>query len=721
MNINKRDCGSVCFLLIIFSAFTRIVKEKSNLNMKHQSFLYISLITLISISGCNNTSTNKNKTKGSSYSDIIPQGPSINKDATLSFTHMTDACMVTPRVKAYVDAMKEQEKTLEYPYRLSPLYGPENYEENALKDDTPDNTIYDREDTGGVDVCGYLNRNDYRNTCENVPIKISWSKGNLDYKKALVKYWSKADKSDVKYVEANADQVSAELPNLYRNTEYRYQVIADSKTTRYTSQEVKFKTDDYPRTITMGNIKNVRDIGGFMTSYGIRTNQGLIYRGCEIEDQDGGNGVNYDENCQKVQDSILHIGHELDLRSNSDANNRKESALSKESAPVSYSRATVFAYDSFINDESSTKNLATIFSIFANADKEHVYFHCLGGADQTGMVAFFLNAILGVSYTDLIIDYELTTETNNKRCHMHNSTNAHFPKFIDAFTKYSGYDDDKTLNQNCEQFLIDKGVSLNTIEKIRDLMLPGYKKDMKEVEPKYTQTDKLMHDDFGHWYSAKENSLVRCDYHKHTYVNDESKNNTSSTCSTHGEEYKICAVCGHGAITTLPLTEHEWVDGPAIKNSDNKDVITINCENCKQFGSKINVNDYSSATFDSDDDKVIDNIRPSQKQPITYKIIVPSSGSYAISIGMKNTKNDAHLMIERGFKVSVNDEAPSMVDYGDKTADGMGLNAETATQIPLVSAINFHQGENVVSLTCSGYRLVYSGYLIVTHNYEILP
>ena len=129
-----------------------------------------------------------------------------------------------------------------------------------------------------------------------------------------------------------------------------------------------------------------------------------------------------------------------------------------------YVRCAINSFDSFITDQNrkseadnANRNLVKeIFEYYANADKQHVYFHCWGGADRTGMLAFFINAICGVSYTDLIEDFEITTETNNKRCHMHNSSSAHFPKFLNAFiNQWNGYDANKTINQNCEKWLLD--------------------------------------------------------------------------------------------------------------------------------------------------------------------------------------------------------------------------------------------------------------------------
>ena len=38
-----------------------------------------------------------------------------------------------------------------------------------------------------------------------------------------------------------------------------------------------------------------------------------------------------------------------------------------------------------------------------------VYFHCIGGADRTGTLAFLIEALVGVSESDLSKDYELTS------------------------------------------------------------------------------------------------------------------------------------------------------------------------------------------------------------------------------------------------------------------------------------------------------------------------
>ena len=76
---------------------------------------------------------------------------------------------------------------------------------------------------------------------------------------------------------------------------------------------------------------------------------------------------------------------------------------------------------------------------------------------------------------------------------MHNSSNAHMPKFLLQFQKENKftvdgventytYDAEKTINYNATNLLVAMGVSLETIEKIRTIMVPGYTAGMEEVE-----------------------------------------------------------------------------------------------------------------------------------------------------------------------------------------------------------------------------------------------
>ena len=528
------------------------------------------------VSSSNSTAVSTPSSSSATTIESTPYVPPTDtEDVQMSVTTPVNPVCVTPKVQAYIDAMREQEQTLEHPYRVSALYGPEGFGASGV-DRGDGYTGYTDEELGGVDVCDYLSRNDYSNTIENVPVSLFWTKDGLSYEKAFVEFWSKSDKSDLRTVEAKADAVSADLPNLFANTEYRFRVLADGAK-RYISQTGTFKTADYPRTMTMGGVKNVRDLGGYMTSYGKRVKQGLVYRGYEIIDESfSSHGANYNAEVEKVNQEVMQIKHEIDLKDSSGRNGRTKSCLTT----AEYHPLEVVAYDSFFNNTSKA-SVPEIFEILSKAATEHVYFHCWGGADRTGMVAFFLNAILGVSYTDLVIDFELTTETNNKRCHMHNSENAHFPKFLKALAELPQFDKNKTVNENAEKILTDYfGIPMATIEKIRAAMIEDYSEDLAEVEPVYTaDTSAWKADRFGHWHAAQEDPKVRCDYSRHNCVLDESKS-TLPDCSHGGILVYTDPDCGYSYRKEVGPTDHEYIEVKTVTNSEGKTVTLKECKHC---------------------------------------------------------------------------------------------------------------------------------------------
>ena len=478
--------------------------------MKTKRLLVLSAVLGLTICGCSgNRSGNSEKSSEPKFE------PAVAPTMEVNFQAIEDTCMVPDYVKAYIDAMHEQEGRITYPHRVSNLFCNMDWETAAKQSDKGDGTKYDDDHSGGVDVCQMLNRNQ---KYENVPIELKWDKADKDFSDAKVVFWSKADLSDKREVSVAADGASAKLPNLFRNTKYYYQLVKGNEA----SQMKNFVTEDYTRMITMGDISNVRDMGGYMTSYGVPTNQGLIYRGGEMAPKafnDGGNShsKNWTDAAQEVQKDVMKIGLELDLRTKSGSGSMTGSPLAwegewaapnhnttldeaiaagnkeGEEARAQYVRCAINSFDKFITDENRSseaenkdRNLVKeIFEYYAQADKQHVYFHCWGGADRTGVTGFLLNAICGVSYTDAIIDFELTTLTNNKRCHMHNSQNAHMPKFLNLFVtghtferdgqqfEYK-FEEEKTLRYNADNLLKAMGVEEQTLEKIRGIMLPGY-------------------------------------------------------------------------------------------------------------------------------------------------------------------------------------------------------------------------------------------------------
>ena len=629
-------------------------------------------------------------------------------NSEIDFDEIEDTCMINPKAKIYIDAMEEQEKTLDKPYHFSSLYGPDDYAKIAAAADKGDGTTYADADKGGVDVCELLNRNDYGNDCKNYPIKLTWDDDGLDYEGAVVKFWSTEDHSDVREapIVVGADKISAELPNLFRATKYRLQVVtADGDV----SQGFEFTTGDYPRTITMGGVHNVRDIGGFMTSYGVRTNQGLMYRGYYIDDKNGGHGVNYSEEVQKVQEEVMKIGYEIDLQKESETNGRTASALNSDVTPCDYICRTLVSYENFLKQD-SYKNLPEVMHIMAQSDEKHTYFHCWGGADRTGMLDFFINAILGVSYTDLIEEFELTTQTNNKRCHMHNSSSAHYPKFMDAFINgytdsgktWSDFDPEATVNENCEKWLVEyAGVDPDDIERIREIMLPGYEDgeitqvDAKKMIPTYTPDGEWKSDDLAHWKVAKEDANVKCNWGRHT-----------------GTECSVCGKGGQGGSQpsggettdfSRPIGGRVWTESAPVNNSDGKPYIQLSDNASGKKGVKIKFADYgpdSTATISSG------KINPQNDETVflSYKIKAPKAGAYQLVMNGRVSDSGLGMKLsERKFKVTLNGAS---VDIEDTVTDI--LTADGDNDFVAAPTINLTGNEDTVTIACPNYRIIFT-------------
>ena len=677
--------------------------------MKKNTFFVLVAASLLALGACNqnnkpqssNVEPASNPGGDSSIPDDSGNEIKLNdlEDPTidLDFDEIEDTCMINQKAKTYIDAMEEQEKTLDRPYHFSSLYGPDDYAKIAAAADKGDGTTYSAADTGGVDVCQILRNSDDSGYCKNYPIKLTWDDDGSDYEEgAVVKFWSTEDASDVREAPIKAgsdDKLYAELPNLFRATKYRAQVFtADEEV----SQGFEFVTGDYPRTISFGGIKNVRDIGGFMTSYGVRTNQGLMYRGYYIDDGNpSSHGKNYNEETQRVQEEVLKVSVELDLQKASETGNRTKSAIDSEDIPVEYKCLTLVSYENFLKQD-SYKNLPEVMHYLANADERHVYFHCWGGADRTGMLDFFVNAILGVSYTDLIEEFELTTQTNNKRCHMHNSSSAHYPKFMNAFL--NGYtegnvtwkaDPDKTVNENCEQWMIDvAGVDPDDIERIREIMLPGYADgnlDVNKLIPTYTPSGEWQKDDLAHWKVAAEDPNVKCNWGRHT-----------------GTECTVCAGEGgeqgdSGNDTDVnEILTRVWTKTADKTNSDGKAFEQIKDNSKNKVGVRIVTKNISAGAFDSDNKIPADG-------SVTYKITAPKAGDYQM-IMCGRVSDASYQLSQRGISISLNG-SPVTIDFGTRNG---GLNGTGDNEFVICPTIHLTGQEDTIVVVCKYYRIAFA-------------
>lgn len=163
------------------------------------------------------------------------------------------------------------------------------------------------------------------------------------------------------------------------------------------------------RFLSIDNMCNVRDLGGIPTTDGRVIKYGLIYRGGEM---DGGRFDNDHMPCKISSNGIKAMKHAgiaavLDLRTAAEALDDVHSPLGKDVDYIRFETANAYYYDKFWQTDVYIK--AFQWAIDELRAGKPVYFHCIYGADRTGTLGFLIEALLGVSESNLAADYELTS------------------------------------------------------------------------------------------------------------------------------------------------------------------------------------------------------------------------------------------------------------------------------------------------------------------------
>lgn len=386
--------------------------------------------------------------------------------------------ILKPSILSYISAMKEQAKNItvdDYTLHDFYVYAPANISE-------PTN------DTDLVRVKDYFSNSS--NMGKSKKVNLVFNPLNFDEGSEYeITISTKPDLSDGKVIRTVENFVS--ISNLHARTKYYWQVSSGT----IKSEIESFVTDEGFRYITADGIANIRDMGGRPVAGGKHIKQGLIFRGGEVVYETvGKHTANITEENAAIFTEEMGIGYEIDFRGDDECGYLTESPLKtyyqKEkqlTKDIEYQRiSNMGAYHYFFqmsSDDPRWQGVKNMFLAFKNANEKHVYFHCWGGADRTGTAGFLLGGLLGMSYTDLVIDYELTTYANNYRPHNVNDPTQpsgvyFFPAFINALKTEkdkSGnlyYEEGKTISKIVEDILIDKaGLTSQDIADIKANLL----------------------------------------------------------------------------------------------------------------------------------------------------------------------------------------------------------------------------------------------------------
>lgn len=235
------------------------------------------------------------------------------------------------------------------------------------------------------------------------------------------------------------------------------------------------------RMINAESVHNIRDLGGWTTEQGYKVRYGKIYRGGALN---GKYTTATADDIKKLED--LGIGAEIDLRWYDGYDKDDQVGISAfgfvEGETFYCARANDFLAD-HLSDAGTQKRLKEefMFTLQNLTEDRAVYFHCAWGADRTGMLAFLLEGLLGMSVNDMYLDYELTSFSNAG-----NRVFTSLKERLDVIQAQNG----TTLADKFETYFTEKlGVKKDDIEKYRELMLEGYVPTPDNIRGVYTQPE----------------------------------------------------------------------------------------------------------------------------------------------------------------------------------------------------------------------------------------
>ena len=246
---------------------------------------------------------------------------------------------------------------------------------------------------------------------------------------------------------------SVEIYNLKANQIY-YWTVNDS-------EAQVFMTTTRPRNLYIDGVTNCRDLGGWQIENTKNyVNQGLMFRTSKLTDDYTGNQLITEKGIEQLKQ--LGIKTEIDLRKIDVTDDGKEQGGITQSV---VSGVTYISLPMKSSGNILTLNkgmLKDIFKVLGNKDNYPLIFHCSIGTDRTGLVAFLVNGLLGVSEEDLYYDYMFS---NLGLIHGVRTTST-----IKSYIQTINFAEGETLKDKIYNILISNGVEKSDIDSMIEIM-----------------------------------------------------------------------------------------------------------------------------------------------------------------------------------------------------------------------------------------------------------
>ena len=255
-------------------------------------------------------------------------------------------------------------------------------------------------------------------------------------------------------------ETSLTIDNIIPNREYYWKVkVTDNDGGQKFSNVYTFTPTAYVRTMDIDGVKNMRDVGGLVTTDGKTIQYGIMYR-----------SAHFDSITEKGKEQIKRLGvkTDVDLRGESSTVSPLGENVRRlnYNAPYYVDEADGNGIQSGLNGaESYVKEFVKEFKACADPDNYPIGFHCSLGRDRTGTLAAMLYAVSGVSRYDIVKEYELswlsTAAANNQGIQIGS---------INKLCNFIESKDGETFKDKACNFLLSIGVTQAELNSVRDIL-----------------------------------------------------------------------------------------------------------------------------------------------------------------------------------------------------------------------------------------------------------
>lgn len=228
------------------------------------------------------------------------------------------------------------------------------------------------------------------------------------------------------------------------------------------------KTTGFLRQLTVYGVENVRDLGGWNTEDGHKIKYGKLYRGSELNNTHGNKDNLYKTPHEVTPEGITIMRDVMGVKAELDIRNLYE-------RPEKYRYKSVLGDDIYYKgvdlqwkdiqtDRTRTDLREMLKFVITNLQQGRpVYYHCVVGADRTGLFSHMILGLLGVRRRSIDKDYELTTFAGQPR----DRTEPNYAKARAEVDKCYG----NTQQEKYYNWWLNTGMTSQELDSFLDMML----------------------------------------------------------------------------------------------------------------------------------------------------------------------------------------------------------------------------------------------------------